>query len=102
MILRPVRVMVAIAVTALSSGIHRVVIAALDDDCCTEACDGFDGKRCPPNCKSVVCARAHVSLGAVVASSVVPQPIRPQAVVVNHATPELPLVVNGLFHPPIA
>lgn len=101
MILRRVRVMVAIAVTALSSGIPHVVMAALDDDCCTEPCDVFDGKRCPPYCQSVVCAKAQVSLGAVVASSVVPQPIRPQVVVVNHATPELPLVVNGPFHPPI-
>lgn len=102
MILRPLRVMVTIAVLGLSSGVPQGVMEALDDDCCTDPCDGLDGKRCPPNCEGVICAKAHVSLGAVVASSFVPQPIRPHAVVADHAMPELPLVANELFRPPIA
>lgn len=105
MILRPLRVVVALAVIALSSGIPQVVAAALGEDCCTEPCDGFDGERCPPSCPPCptgVCGRAHASLGAVVATPVIPQPIVTHANVIDQATPELPLVVSGLFRPPIA
>lgn len=102
MISRRLRIAIVVAVTALSSGIPQVALAALDDDCCTSPCDGFDGKRCPPNCPSGVCAKVHVSLGAVVAPSVGPRLITSRSIVIAEPTPQLPPVVTGVFHPPIA
>ncbi len=95
------RILVAVAVTALSAGIPQAVMAALDDDCCTEPCGGPDG-RCPPNCRTGSCTEGQSSLGAVVAPSVGPQAMGPRAVVVAERAPRLPLGVTGPFHPPRA
>jgi hypothetical protein len=100
--LRSLRLLVVFAVTALTSGIPHVVTAVMDDDCCTESCDGLDGKRCPPNCDGGLCAKVHASLGAVLAPCLGPRPMSGRAVVVAQASPELPLVVTGVFHPPRA
>jgi len=100
--LRSLRLIVVFVVTALTSGIPHVVSAAMDDDCCTEFCDGFDGKRCPPNCDSGSCAKVLASLGAVLAPSLRPRPVTARAVAVAESSPELPLVVTGVFQPPRA
>ncbi len=102
MTLRSLRLIVVFVVTALTSGIPHVVAAAMDDDCCTESCDGPDGKRCPPNCDSGECAKVQASLGASLAPCLGPRPAAAGAVAVAEACPELPLVVTGVFHPPIA
>lgn len=102
MTLRSLRILVVLAVTALTSGIPQVVAAAMDDDCCAESCDGFDGKRCPSNCNSGLCAKVHASLGAVLTPCFGPRPMSGRAVVVAQTSPELPLVVTGVFHPPRA
>lgn len=103
MTMRRLRLVVVIAVSVLTSGIPHVLAAAVDDECCTEACDGSpDGKRCPPNCNRGTCAKVSVSLGAVLAPTLGLWPTRSEGVFVAAATPELPLVVAGVFHPPIA
>lgn len=102
MTLRSLRLIVVFVVTALNSGIPHVVAAAMDDDGCTESCDGFDGKHCPPNCDSGPCAKVHASLGAVLAPCLSPRPVTARAVAVAEACPELPLVVTGVFQPPRA
>jgi hypothetical protein len=99
--LRSLRILVVLAITALTSGIPHIV-EAVDDDCCTESCDGLDGKRCPPNCNSGLCAKVQASLGAVLAPCLGPRPMSVHSVVVAVASPELPLVVTGVFHPPRA
>lgn len=97
-----IRIFVAVAVTVFTSGVSQVVAAALDDECCVEACDGsLDGKHCPPNCTGP-CAKVSPSLGAVVAPCLGPRPTSGHDVVVANALPHLPLVVAGVFHPPIA
>ena len=102
MILRSLRLLVVVAVSVLTSGIPHVLAAALDDECCNESCDGsLDGKRCPPNCERGTCAKVSVSLGAVLAPCLGPRPMRSETVFVTAVTPELPLVVAGVFHPPI-
>lgn len=98
---RSLRMLVVLAIAALTSGIP-VVVAAVSDDCCTESCDGPGGERCPPNCDSGSCAKVHASLGAVLAPCLGPQPTSVRSVVVALASPELPLVVAGVFHPPRA
>jgi len=101
--MRHLRLLVVIAVSVLTSGIPHVLAAALDDECCTEACDGsLDGKRCPPNCERGTCAKVSVSLGAVLAPCLAPRPTRSEGAFVAALTPELPLVVAGVFHPPRA
>jgi hypothetical protein len=100
--LRSLRLIVLFAVTALTSGVPHVVAAAMDDDCCTESCDGVDGKRCPPNCDSELCAKAFASLGAVLPPCLSPRPVTARSVAVAEACPELPLVVTGVFQPPRA
>jgi hypothetical protein len=99
---RSLRILVVLAVTALTSGIPHIVAAAMEDECCADSCDGPDGKRCPPNCDSGVCAKVHASTGALMAPCLGPRSASVRAFVVAEASPELPLVVTGVFHPPIA
>ncbi len=98
---RSLRMLVALAIAALTSGIP-VVVAAVGDDCCTESCDGPGGERCPPNCDSGSCAKVQASLGAILAPCLGLRPMSVRSVSVAFASPELPLVVTGVFHPPRA
>ena len=103
MTMRHLRLLVVIAVSVLTSGVPHVLAAALEDECCAEACDrSLDGKRCPPNCERETCAKVSVSLGAVLAPCVGPSATCIERVLVAAMAPELPLVVSGVFHPPIA
>lgn len=99
---RSLRILVVLAISALTSGIPDVVAAAVGDDCCTESCDGPGGERCPPNCDSGSCAKVQASLGAVLAPCLDPRPAGVRSILVALASPELPLVVAGVFHPPRA
>ncbi|WP_242335776.1 MULTISPECIES: hypothetical protein [unclassified Anaeromyxobacter] len=101
--MRLLRVLVLVAVGVFTSGVPQVLTAALDDDCAA-ACDGaLDGKHCPPNCAQGICANVHASLAVVGAPC--PGPAAAtivRSVVVAQASPRLPMVTAGVFHPPRA
>jgi hypothetical protein len=100
---RVLRAFVLIAMSLFTSGVPQVMTAALDDDCCVETCDGaLDGKHCPPNCDRGECAKAHASIIAIAAPFPGPGPSAEPAPFAAHATPQLPLVTSGVFHPPRA
>lgn len=97
------RILVVITVTALTSGIPHVLAVALDDDCCTQACDGsLDGKRCPPNCDRGACAKVHAAVTAIAAPTHGVDATFGIAITLAQLPPALPLVTSGLFHPPRA
>jgi hypothetical protein len=98
---RLVRMLVLVAMTVFTSGIAQVVAAALDEDCCVEACDrARDGKHCPPHCDACPCAKVLAITGAVVAHGLGTGPMTGRAVPTLQASPDLPLVVAGVFQPP--
>ncbi len=103
MTMRVLRALVLVAVGVFTSGVPQVLTAALDDDCAA-ACDGaLDGKHCPPNCAQGICAKVHASLAVVGAPC--PGPAGAtivRSVVVAQASPRLPVVTAGVFHPPRA
>lgn len=103
-LLRTLRIVLAVALVAITSGAPRVVMAAIDDgDCCAQPCSGaLDGKHCPPNCTQGACARL---LPPVVATPVTLERLGDSLVercIAPELVPTLPLVVRGVFHPPRA
>ncbi len=101
--MRVLRVLVLVAVSVFTSGVPQVLAAAMEDDCAA-ACDGApDGKHCPPNCAQGVCAKVHASLAAVATPCHCPAAATiVRTVVVAHASPRLPVLTAGVFHPPRA
>ncbi|WP_242344958.1 hypothetical protein [Anaeromyxobacter terrae] len=101
--MRVLRVLVLVAVSAFTSGAAQILAAAMDDDCAA-ACDGaLDGKHCPPNCAQGVCAKVHVSLATVATPCHCPAAATiVRTVFVAQASPRLPVLTAGVFHPPRA
>lgn len=96
---RLLRIAVSTALIALSSGAPYVVLAALDDDCCSGPCDGDDG-GCPPNCTQGACARTISTAAVAGACTQVPRMGSMEQAPVAILAPALPLVTRGVFHPP--
>ena len=102
MILRWARLAVSVALIALASGAPRTVLAAIWAlECCGDPCGGeHEGKGCPPNCSHGDCvkilrfiAAAPMTFDRAALEGVESNPL-------SDAAPVLPLVVQGLFHPP--
>jgi hypothetical protein len=103
-LLAALRIVLAIALVAITSGAPRVVMAAIDDgDCCAEPCGGeLDGKHCPPNCTQGACAKLLQSLVARPVTLERRDGSVGERCIATEIVPSLPLVVRGVFHPPPA
>ena len=101
-VLRRLRIALAVALVAFASGLPHVVSAALGADEC-EYDGGLDPQHCPPNCSQGACACAKVFPSSAEPSQGVDGPLDTPPGAVGPdvgATPVLPLVLSGVFHPP--
>jgi hypothetical protein len=98
--MRIARLLLVIVLAAITSGAPTVVRAAFDSECCEQGCnDSSERKPCAPDCTGP-CANAHTPLTAGAPQCFRREPTA-RSVVNNGAdAPVLPLVVNGVFHPP--
>jgi hypothetical protein len=100
-VLASLRVLLAVALVALVSGLPRAAYAVLVDDCCAEPCDGgSDGEQCPPSCTNVTCTKVFPSAVPPPTGDHVAAAADPAQRLVSTAAPALPLVLSGVFHPP--
>jgi len=102
MILRWARLAVSVALIAIASGAPQTVLAAIGAlDCCADPCDGErEGEGCPPDCSHGACVKV---LRSIVAPAMAFERTAREGVErgsLSDAAPVLPLVVQGLFHPP--
>jgi hypothetical protein len=95
------RLLLAVALVAVVSGLPRVAHAVLVDDCCAEPCDGgADGEQCPPSCTNGTCAKAFPTAVPPRAGEQAAAAADPAQHRISTAAPALPLVPSGVFHPP--
>lgn len=100
MSIRIARLLLALALAALTSGGPSVVRAALHEECCEQGCDYPDeGKPCPPDCGGP-CAKIATPLPATFARSLAHEPAARSCPSTGASAPVLPLVMSGVFHPP--
>jgi hypothetical protein len=100
MMLRALRIGVALGIAVMFSGVPQLVSAATD--CCDEErCEGsLAGNDCPPACSLGACAKVRSAIGstAEVTIGLRVSPGRPCAP--SDSRPVLPVVTSGVFHPP--
>jgi hypothetical protein len=100
--LRALRRALSIALLTVASGLPAAAFALLDDDCCAERCDAPDGKRCPPGCTQLTCAKVFSTALPPALRAEAPPARRGKPQPVAVLAPALPLVSGGVFHPPRA
>jgi hypothetical protein len=100
MIRRALRLVVAVGLATLCSGIAQAVTAG-SDDCGEEHCEGsLGGKGCPPTCTLGACAKVKPAIDPARLPVVEAPAPRGWACAETSLLPALPLVTSGVFHPP--
>jgi hypothetical protein len=96
--LRLARVLIAIAMAIVASGMSTA-LAWVADECCDDGCPGALDGNCPPNCSSP-CAKIRAALDAQATPTLSLPREESSFACGDPAAPDLPLIVTGVFHPP--